>query len=85
LRKFLAYPTPPSRLPTLKPKSSGRVLTSADSLRAFEEKQRMKEEKARKKEENARKREERAKKKKVEEAKKREERGTKSAGKVYTV
>jgi len=51
----LAYPTPSSRLPTLKPKSSGRVLASADSFRAFEEKQRMKEEKARKKEENARK------------------------------
>jgi len=66
----LAYPTPPSRLPTLKPKSSGHVLTSADSLRAFEEKQRMKEEKAGKKEENARKREERARKKEVEEQRK---------------
>ena len=58
LRKFLTYPTAPSKLPTLKPKSSGRVLTSADSIRDLEEKKRKKEEKAIKKEENAKKREE---------------------------
>ena len=57
LRKFLTYPTAPSKLPTLKPKSSGRVLTSADSIRDLEEKKRKKEEKAIKKEENAKKRE----------------------------
>ena len=56
LRRFLTYPTAPSKLPTLKQKSSGRVLTSADSIRALEEKKRKKEEKAIKKEENAKKR-----------------------------
>ena len=66
LRKFLTYPTSPSKLPTLKPKSSGRVLTSADSIRDLEEKKRKKEEKAIKKEENAKKREERSRKKKAE-------------------
>ena len=42
LRRFLTYPTTPSKSPTLKPKSSGRVLTSADSIRSLEEKKRKK-------------------------------------------
>ena len=61
LRKFLTYPTAPSKLPTLKPESSGRVLTSADSIRDLEEKKWR--ESYQKKEENAKKREERAQKK----------------------
>ena len=96
LRKFLTLPTPPSRLPTLKPKASGRVLTSADSLRALEEKQQKKDDKARKKEENAKKREDRAKMKEVarkEKAEQREKRQKKQnkqsskspAGKVCAV
>ena len=68
LRRFLTYPTAPSKLPTLKPKSSGRVLTSADSIRALEETK----EKAIKKEENAKKREERAQKKKAEQSEREE-------------
>ena len=52
LRRFLTFPTAPSKLSTLKPKSSGRVLTNADSIRALEEKKQKKEEKAIKKEEN---------------------------------
>ena len=72
LRRFLTYPTAPSKLPTLKPKSSGRVLTSADSIRALEEKKRKKEEKAIKKEENAKKREERSRKKKAEQSEREE-------------
>ena len=44
----------------LKPKSSGRVLTTTDCLKALEEKQQQKAEKARKREENTKKREERA-------------------------
>ena len=63
-------------MPTLKPKSSGRVLTSADSIRDLEEKKRKKEEKAIKKEENAKKREERSRKKKAEQIE-REERAQK--------
>ena len=76
LQKFLTYPTAPSKLPTLKPKSSGRVLTSADSIRDLEEKKRKKEEKAIKKEENAKKREERSRKKNAEQIE-REERARK--------
>ena len=57
--------------------SSGRVLTSADSIRDLEEKKRKKE-KAIKKEENAKKREERSRKKKAEQIE-REERAQKKA------
>ena len=49
LRRFLTYPTAPSKSPTLKPKSSGRVLTSADSIRSLEEKKLKKRKLSRKK------------------------------------
>ena len=60
ISKFLHYPSPPSQLPTLKPKSSGRVLTSAENLKMIEQKQQEKEAKAKQKEERRRKREEKA-------------------------
>lgn len=82
LRKFLTYPTAPSKLPTLKPKSSGRVLTSADSIRDLEEKKRKKEEKAIKKEENAKKREERSRKKKAEQSKRKQSSKSPALGEV---
>ena len=61
ISKFLQYPPPPSQLPTLKPRSSGRVLTSAECLKMMEEKQQEREAKARQKEERRQKREEKAK------------------------
>ena len=61
LKKFIEYPQPPSKRTTLKPKSCGRVLTSADCMKKMEEKEQQKAEKAKKKADNAKKREERAK------------------------
>ena len=49
LQRFLMYPAAPSKLPTLKPKLSDRVLTSADSIRALEEKKQKKRKLSRKK------------------------------------
>ena len=46
---FLNYPSPPTRAETFKPKSCGRVLTSAENLVIVKEKERKKEEKERKK------------------------------------
>ena len=66
ISKFLYYPPPPSQLPTLKPKSSGRVLTSAENLKIIENKQQEKEAKAREKEERKQKREEMMKRKQQE-------------------
>ncbi|CAI8052152.1 hypothetical protein GBAR_LOCUS28545, partial [Geodia barretti] len=56
---FLSYPSPPARAETLKPKSSGRVLTSTENLALVKEKERQKEEKQRKEEERERKKKER--------------------------
>ena len=65
LKKFLNTPKPPCRLPTAKPKSSGRVLTSLENLKVMEEREEKKREEARLKEERKRAREE---KKKLKEA-----------------
>ena len=43
--KYLTCPPPVSRAPNSKPKSCGRVLTSAESMKVMEEKQRLKERK----------------------------------------
>ena len=53
---FLSCPSPPSRIPTSKPKSCGRILTSAESMRILEEKQKvlMKKDEAKKEREEAR-------------------------------
>ena len=56
---FLRCPSPPARAAKLKPKPSGRVLTSAENLALVKEKERQKEEKQRKKEERERKKKER--------------------------
>jgi len=66
ISRFLYYPPPPSQLPTLKPKSSGRVLTSAENLKIIENKQQEKEAKAREKEERKQRREEMMKRKQQE-------------------
>ena len=58
---FLNYPPPPTRQETFKPKSCGRVLTSAENFVTMAEKER---EKERKKEEKERRKEERERKKK---------------------
>ena len=60
LHKLLKYPTPPSKLPKLKPKVSARVLTSAEHLQLMKEKEQQKREVAHKKEERKRQREEKA-------------------------
>ena len=44
LGKLLHTPRPPNKIPTLKPKSSGRVLTSLENLRMMEERERKKQE-----------------------------------------
>ncbi len=51
LSKLLRSTTPKYKLPQLEPKNSARILTSAESLRILEEKQRKKREEAAKKEE----------------------------------
>ena len=56
---FLSYPSPPARAETLKPKPSGKVLTSTENLPLVKEKERQKEEKQRKKEERERNKKER--------------------------
>lgn len=58
LKKFLNTPRPPCRHPTEKPKSSGRVLTSLESIKIMEEREEKKKEEARLKEERKRAREE---------------------------
>ena len=57
--KFLSYPTPPSKIPTLNPKACGRVLTSHENILIVKEKRKAKEEKERE-EEQKRAREEKA-------------------------
>ena len=49
--KFLQCPPPPSKLPTLKPKSCGRVLTSSEHLALVEQKEKEKMEREKAKEE----------------------------------
>ena len=58
ISELLSYPEPPSRVPTLNPKSCGRVLTSQENLLILEEKKLAKEEKEREKEARKRAREE---------------------------
>ena len=58
ISELLSYPEPPSRAPTLNPKSCGRVLTSQENLLILEEKKLAKEEKEREKEARKRAREE---------------------------
>ena len=70
LGKFLHTPRPPSKIPTLKPKSSGRVLTSLENLRMMEEREQKKQEEARLKEQRKKEREE----KKLENARLKEDR-----------
>ena len=48
--KFLSYPTPPSKIPTLNPKACGRVLTSHENILIVKEKRKAKEEKGREEE-----------------------------------
>ena len=64
ISKFLNEPLPPSKLPTSKPKSTGRVLTRIDNIKKMEAKEMEKIEAARIKEEKRKLREERRKKKK---------------------
>lgn len=61
INKFFTTTKPPSLLPVKFPKSSGRVLTQEDQLKALEEKERKKLEEERRKEEKRRLKEERAK------------------------
>ena len=63
IEKFFPRPLSPLHLPTVKPKSCGRVLTSTENLKILKEKEQKKEEEKRKKEENKRQREERKKQK----------------------
>ena len=42
VRKHLSCPSPPSRIPSVKPKSCGRVLTSVENIKIIEEKERVK-------------------------------------------
>ena len=58
IEKFFPHPLTPPQIPTLKPKSCGRVLTSTESLKMLKEKEQKKEEQKREKEEKRRKREE---------------------------
>ena len=58
LKKFLCTPKAPSKLPTTKPKLSGRVLTSLKNMKMMEEHELKKKEEARLKEERKRAREE---------------------------
>ena len=51
LSRFLRSSTPKYKFPQLEPKNSARILTSAESLRILEEKQRKKQEEVAKKEE----------------------------------
>ena len=39
LRKFLLTPRPPSKLPTVRPKLSGRVLISLENMKIMEERE----------------------------------------------
>ena len=71
LRDFLLIPRPPSKLPTVKPKLSGRVLTSLENLRMMEERELKKREDARLKEERKKVREEKRKQKEEREHEKR--------------
>ena len=63
LSKYLNTPTPPTKrkVSSTRPKSSGRVLTSAKSIELMEEKERKKQEKIREKEMRKRLREEKKK------------------------
>ena len=63
LRKFLCTPRPPSKIPTVKPKLSGRVLTSLENMKIMEERELKKKEEARLKDERKRAREEKKKQK----------------------
>lgn len=58
LSKFLHTPRLPSKLPAVKPKSSGRVLTSLENLKMIEEREKKKAEDIRMKEERKKVREE---------------------------
>ena len=71
LRDFLLIPRPPSKLPTVKPKLSGRVLTSLENLRMMEERELKKREDACLKEERKKVREEKRKQKEEREHEKR--------------
>ena len=51
LQDILNCPTPISKLPTLRPKNTSRVLTSEEYLKIVAEKQKIKEEEAKRKEE----------------------------------
>ena len=42
VRKYASLPPPPSRIPSIRPKSCGRVLTSAEYMKIMEEKERVK-------------------------------------------
>lgn len=55
---YLSYPSPLYKLPTIQPKSCGRVLTSQENIDMIEEKRLAKEKKQREKEEKKREREE---------------------------
>ena len=56
VQKYLDCPPPPAHIQSQKPKSCGRVLTSAENLKIFEEKERLKKQKedAKKEREEAR-------------------------------
>ncbi len=58
LSQFLVTPTPPSKLPTKRPKSCGRVLTSRENLQDLEEKEQKKKAALKEKEERRKVREE---------------------------
>ena len=63
LRNFLCTPRPPSKIPTVTPKLSGRVLTSLENMKIMEERELKKKEGARLKDERKRAREEKKKQK----------------------
>jgi len=72
IEKFFSCPPPPSKLPTLKPKQSSRVLTSSENRQLQEKEQ--KKEAAKQKREAAKQKREAAKQKRIEQQKKGEER-----------
>ena len=61
IEKLFSCPPPPSKLPTLKPKQSSRVLTSTENLQLLHEKEQKKEAAKQKKEERQKKQEEKSK------------------------
>lgn len=61
IEKLFSCPPPPSKLPTLKPKQSSRVLTSTENLQLLREKEQKKEATRLKKEERQKKRDEKSK------------------------